>query len=196
MLSKLFLTPVDVNVHIPEGDLLGGLREIELIAAEFPLNGQTHFSVGTRFLELVIFLGCSPSIALSLEEVPTGENTTKGEGFCHIRLRTTGDPCLILSPEHVWGRCRQCKLDIPLNPENRSRSLLCCPKCNSMKALADLDFRKMGGVGQCFVEVWGIHPHEAVPSDELLARLAHLSGGPWQYFYSYGQEKLTYFGGV
>jgi hypothetical protein len=33
------------------------------------------------------------------------------------------------------------------------------------------------------VEIWNIFPHEAVPSDELLTRLAQLSQGDSAYFY-------------
>ena len=49
--------------------------------------------------------------------------------------------------------------------------------------LTDLSFRKAAGIGHTFIEIRGIYPSEAVPTDALLNRLQRLSGGPWRTIY-------------
>jgi hypothetical protein len=48
----------------------------------------------------------------------------------------------------------------------------------------DLDWRRGAGYASVFLEVGGIHPHEALPSDHLLHDLSLFSSCDWQHFFA------------
>ena len=58
-----------------------------------------------------------------------------------------------------------------------------CEHCGHAGRIHDLDFRHQGGFARTFIELWGIHPSEAVPVDALLSALATFSGCDWRYLY-------------
>ena len=58
-----------------------------------------------------------------------------------------------------------------------------CPGCGQSTLPAGLNWRQSGGYAQLFLDIWGIHTAEAVPSDRLLDGLGQASGGPWHFFY-------------
>jgi hypothetical protein len=58
-----------------------------------------------------------------------------------------------------------------------------CPNCGQPIQAAGLNWRQSGGYARLFLDIWGIHTGEAVPSDRLLNGLAQASGGPWHFFY-------------
>ena len=41
----------------------------------------------------------------------------------------------------------------------------------------------MAGFGRTFIEIRGIYPSEAVPTDALLDKLQRLADGPWKTIY-------------
>jgi hypothetical protein len=48
-----------------------------------------------------------------------------------------------------------------------------------------MNWRQLAGFGRFFIEVWGIFPHEAVPTEKLLKQLAsHTPGVSWSFFYA------------
>ena len=61
-----------------------------------------------------------------------------------------------------------------------------CPACGHQARPFDLDWRQSAGFGRFFVEVWGIHPAEAIPSDALLDALTRSTRKPWSFFYWQG----------
>ena len=189
MLSKLILIPSDVHAQVHAPDLLDGLSKIGLIGKAFQLQDSMHYQVGEQFLEQVIFLGCSPYIALQASEVVSGENVDKGEGYCHVCIRQTDELHWMLSSDAVEARCCRCRASTPFHlPEITLDLPSVCPACKQALGWNDWDLRKKGGIGRTFIEIWGIHPHEAVPAESLLAGLANCSKVNWRYFYSYGKE--------
>lgn len=165
----------------PSG-LCRDLQKLGLLGPAFSCVGGPCYLSGERFLQLLSFLGCAPTIRLE----PTQE---QDESFCHLRLRTT-----TMKPEFLAGR----NLGVPRCPHCRNRvtdwqervdsiqeptSGLVCPHCQAHLALAALDWNKTAGYARFFLEVYDIHPHEAVPTPGLMNALSALSGQDWQYFY-------------
>ena len=58
-----------------------------------------------------------------------------------------------------------------------------CDSCGYTGHIHELDFRRHGGFARTFIDIWGIHPSEAVPVDALLESLAGFSGCDWNYMY-------------
>ena len=58
-----------------------------------------------------------------------------------------------------------------------------CRECGYHGRLFDLNFRQRGAFGHSFIDIWGVHPAEAVPGETLLATLGELSGCDWRYLY-------------
>ncbi|CAK0781016.1 conserved hypothetical protein [Gammaproteobacteria bacterium] len=191
----LILHPADPLVSVEIAELGAALQALGLMGASFverdtasvtsvcPNLSDWH-TVGPQLLEQVTFLGCSPVVRLAAAH--DGDT-----GFCRLRL----PPPL---PHPVWyapmdaapPRCPRCRTsdvtwrmalpDWEANPAAHRRS---CPNCGYAAPLHQWRLRETAGFGRSFVELWGIHPGEAVPGETLLATLAQLSNGPWRWFY-------------
>ena len=124
-MPALLLHPAEPGWR-PEGpgQLRDCLRRIGLIGEPAPGGGPDYLA-GPRFLQQVVFLGCSPNLRLAPD--PADPEAA----YCHVRL-----------PPAAAGAARRCP-----------------------------------------VEIEGVHPHEAVPADSLLAALAALSSCDWRWSY-------------
>lgn len=185
---KLILHPGQPDVVPARVDeLVDTLRAMELIDGEFAVNDGVHYHVGARFLDLIIFLGCSPSVALSPEEARGSP-----EAFCQVVVDGPLDrACLRVGELSVRPRCPHCRAAFSgWEPCVRAwlrdpgRPAWSCRACDAKLLPHEFDYRHGAGVGRIFLEVWGIYPQEAVPADPLLRRLAALTNCQWQYFYS------------
>ena len=58
-----------------------------------------------------------------------------------------------------------------------------CPECDKQSRPNELDWRQSAGFGRFFVEIWGIHPAEAVPADALMETLGRSTDSRWGFFY-------------
>ncbi len=58
-----------------------------------------------------------------------------------------------------------------------------CPECDKQSRPNELDWRQSAGFGRFFVEIWGIHPAEAVPGDALMETLGRSTDSRWGFFY-------------
>jgi len=188
---KLILHTADPH-WVPDdaGELRRVLREIGLIGAEFSCAGRTHYCAGENFLHLLSFLGCSPSVAL---EPPLDQEAPDdaAKAFCHVHLGVPQSRVQFLSDPGTVPRCPRCRQRIEQwrdvittwqqAPEDYSWQ---CPGCGHEMCPRQLDWRQGAGFGRLFIEIWGIHPHEAVPGDRLLAALRRVSGGEWCFFYA------------
>ncbi len=185
----LVLHPQDPTACAPSPQALGdALTAVGLAGPELPCPDGPRLLAGPRFLELLTFLGCSPYV----EVVPPTGVTDPCEAlarFCHLRVTPpAAEPSLRRSRQGPAPRCPQCRAPvegdlIDLDAAVRVGSVWTCPRCGCAAPARALDWRQSAGVGRAFLEVWGIHPGEAVPGDELLAALARLTGGPWRWFY-------------
>lgn len=157
--------------------LVAILLELRLIRPSTASEPVAEFRAGEQFLRLVMFLGCSPHVLLD------AETAAQGQVVCHIRLRSYGDVTLLAAKAKPSARCANCRAAADLSSTAAFENGYRCRQCGSESRVSDLDWRQCAGFGRCFVEVSGIHPHEAVPSDKLLNALRAYSQCNWKYFY-------------
>lgn len=190
---KLVLCPTHVDHGVVDSaTLVTTLQDIGLLATPVCHNLPGGYRAGEHFLQLVSFLGCSPAIELEppLDPEECAHACASGR-LCHVRIpapdqriRFRGDTRL------PTPRCPHCRKAEEHWPELLARWRLApqagdweCRICGYQGRLFDLNFRQRGAFGRCFVDIWGIHPAEAVPDESLLSSLAGLSGGAWKYLY-------------
>ena len=191
-LHKLVLAPVN-PAQVPH-DMDGLVRSLErlgLTGTPFQLAGHTHYLPGERFLGLVTFLGCSPAIALAPPEGAQADPGIHSKTFCHVRLWYAGDQPVFLAGRNTPApRCSSCRHPVKNWREmlgaweaSPSSYLWTCPACTEQSTRYQLDWRQSAGFGRFFLEVWGIHSAEAVPSEMLLETLQRSTDGHWSFFY-------------
>lgn len=181
---KLVLHPAACDLAPNRDAIVQALRDIGLIGSTFPLDGREHFQTGADFLDSVSFLGCAPSIQLDPPAPPADRHADARAGrFCHIQLHAATDRPRLRHKPGQSPRCRHCRTDIPPQLVQTSDLGTVCPGCGQSVGPAGLNWRQSGGHARLFLDIWGIHTAEAVPSDRLLDRLGQTGGGPWQFFY-------------
>lgn len=191
-IHKLLLHPADPwHEPVVTQTLLDRLGAIGLVGQAFSLEGRRHYYAGERFLELIVFLGCSPQVTLKPPD-DAGEPGTGSwaRGFCHVTFRESGEADFVAGSGVLVPRCPRCR-----RREEAWREAVdewgCdkvsyrwrCGGCGLQARLHELDWRQSAGFGRFFVEIWGIHNAEAVPAEPLLVALHEATGGAWRYFY-------------
>lgn len=182
---KLVLYPTAAEASLARPALLHTLEKLDFIGTHFLLDERPHYHAGPAFLDHISFLGCSPAIEL---EAPAqlAEAAARAGRFCHLQLHeATKLPRLRIRPGQR-PRCRQCRTDIEpeylLSPSSPPVALN-CPGCRRQIEPERLNWRQSGAIARIFLDIWGIHSAEAVPSDLLLQQLGHTTGGRWDFFY-------------
>ncbi len=180
---KLILHPLAADAA-PASDagLVQALGEFGLLGATFELDGRSHFQTGSAFLDHISFLGCSPAIEL---EPPASdrEAVARSGGFCHLSLTPTTPVARLRLRGGYAPRCRHCRADINLDEIPLHDGGLTCSDCGHHTMTAQLNWRQAGAYARIFLEIWGIHPHEAVPGDGVLDYLTTFTGFDWGFFY-------------
>ena len=177
-MPSLFLHADDPLWSPPEpAGLTDMLRDAGLLAAAVPSAGEYEFFAGEAFLQQIMFLGCAPQVRLNPDQ--PGE----GQALCFIRLRIYEGTTFLCDEPFPAVRCPGCRAPVEVPAHGHGDVLHRCAQCGGETTLAQLDWRRGAGYARCFIEICGIYPHEAVPSDRLLAGLADFSGGDWGYFY-------------
>jgi hypothetical protein len=189
---KLILLPADpLCPPVNREQLAGELQTIGLTGAPVALEDEVFYPTGDNFLQLVSFLGCSPMIEL---EPPADRATLLAASaagkFCHIFLSCTESLTFRADSQCPPPRCPDCsqpvadwQTTIEAWKENRAQTDWTCTNCGFTGQLTGLAFRKAACFGRTFIEIRGIYPSEAVPTDALLDRLQRLTGGPWKTIY-------------
>jgi len=189
---KLLLLPADpgsppVNCE----QLAGELRAIGLIGAPVALEDSVFYPTGDNFLQLISFLGCSPMIELD----PPADRTTllaasAAGKFCHLFLNCTKSLVFRADSRCPPPRCPDCRQPvadwqtaIEAWQQHTTQTDWICANCGFTGQLTDLAFRKAAGFGRTFIEIRGIYPSEAVPTDALLDSLQRLTNRPWKTIY-------------
>lgn len=173
---SLFLRP-DRYDYTPtdETRLVSGLRHEGLIGEK--INTPHDYLVGERFLDYIAYLGCSPAIEF--------EPDAEGENFCFIRIHHYTSPRLIRSHKQARKpQCPVCNKPISNQDVNSTAGTLLCESCHTESALEQINWRKMAGYAQLFIEISDIFPREAIPQQLLLDRLSQLTETSWSYFYA------------
>jgi hypothetical protein len=190
---KLVLYPAQVDgTAVDTAVLVTALQAIGLVAAPACHDPASGYRAGEHFLQLVSFLGCSPTIELEPPVDPREcERACASGRLCHIRFPSLEKRVRFRADSRLpTPRCPQCR-----TAEDRWAELIecwradprenrwVCRECAYHGKLFDLNFRRRGAFGHSFIEIWGIHPSEAVPGESLLATLGELSGCEWRYMY-------------
>jgi hypothetical protein len=156
---------------------ISSLTELGLISGGEGSADTAGFRPGPEYLSLIMFLGCSPRVSFD----PLHDDSGQPVGLLHCRIYpevqfVSAAP----GPKVRCARCRAPAGEVDVTVHDR---VYTCPRCGATAAVSALDWRQAAGFGRCFVDVEGIHPHEAVPSDKLLDSLRECSGNDWAYCY-------------
>ena len=147
--KSLVLHPADCNEKPATQDLIDALQQLKFIGS--PLNRENEgYLVGDDFLQLIIFLGCSPSVELT----PTEEDKL----FCHVSFIQSGDvPELVISKHTNNPRCPSCRKEIGSAAEINEQWQYdknvqwSCPDCDFRGETKDMDWRHSAGVDGFFI---------------------------------------------
>lgn len=125
-------------------------------------------------MELITFMGCSPSLGLELKTVVS----------CTLYPRV----CAIGGDSINKIICPNCKSLIKkpatLISNFKNNPIWQSTCCNKEIALQSINWRKSAGFSHAFIQMSHIFPKEAIPTDTLLKKLSYFSQSEWHYFYS------------
>ena len=169
---SLYLYPRDAGSS-PQGEsLYETLEQLGLTAGRDAQSAV--FMAGPRLMELVTYLGCSPSLTeddsgrrVSVHQFvyPTGMGGVSFEAVkfpgCGHRISNATDI-----------------LALPLD------AACACTECGASATVNQINWRKSAAYSTLFIEIAGIFPKEAVPGDELLRALKEATNSEWRWFYS------------
>ncbi len=182
-MHSLIFCPVPGEVQEYNPDILiAALQQTGLIA-NTPLPATisriTDFHAGERFLDLIIFLGCSPAIQLKQDE--------QGSAYCYISFQQHKTPGKIytgsLSRPARCGLCQAPFETDQLNDCVENQTQPVCRQCQKQLGWSDITWNKTTGMTTNAIVIHNIFPHEAVPADELVSVINSTSGLNWRYFY-------------
>jgi hypothetical protein len=186
MARKLVLHAGDPAHRPPDARVLAAtLADIGLIADTLPGLAAAWYA-GDAFLSQVIFLGCSPRV----EFVPADDRQEAEGLYCHVRYRVQeAESVFRAAPGRLQPRCPVCRAaasewrqQLHSDPP-QAASPYHCTSCERTLSAAELDWRQNAGFGRWFLEIWNVHPHEAVPAEALITALERIAGTPVRYFY-------------
>jgi len=142
---------------------------------------------GPRFMELLVFVGCSPYVRLR----PGTGGDARSWDFSHIQIPMAVEPPRLLSGLNTRApRCPRCRREVTdwqrrlhpaaeASPEPRWH----CPDCGTATPCHALDWRHSACLSGFPISIWQVHEGEAVPSAELLELLQAGCAGDWDYCY-------------
>lgn len=157
--------------------LINCLLSTGLVSENIKNMNQCYFA-GDKFLDLITFMGCSPSISFTPDKT--------SDKFSFIRLITTPDEITTLTSKHTYApHCPGCKKAVKDWRRRITVSELKCPMCGETSLPWHYNWRKSAGFGRLFIEITEIYPKEAIPQQSLLDQLKNELGVEWKYFYYY-----------
>jgi hypothetical protein len=184
--GKLILHPQAAFAPPPsQSALVSAMTQIGLVGKTLgSLPERERFLAGERFLQLISFLGCSPHIELTPQ-------AGGGDDFCYLDvLGPWALPRLFRGRNSRPPGCPSCGrrqdgLHLQLQPGAELPEALRwqCAHCGAGHHPALWNWRQQGGAARIALSINGIFPSEALPGEELLARLKALHGDPWGYCY-------------
>jgi len=182
-MPSLYLHPANPLWRPAAHNSMGSaLREFGLAGPLIEETKVNEYVAGDRFMERIVFLGCSPQLPLAPAQPGDGQQP------CYIHLHDNREVSFLCATRRPAVRCGDCRTAAGLSEPDCYDSVFLCEKCGMESLYSDLDWRKSAGFGRFFIEIKGVYPHEAVPSDALLNRLDALSDCRWKYFYLHGGQ--------
>lgn len=138
------------------------------------------YAVGDNFLSLVTFMGCAPAIRFEADpEAPQAE-------YCRVRVRRCPEaPCFVAAQHLPVPRCPACRAPVGVDAAALAAGAAArCPRCGVVTPIPLLNWKRAAGYARVFVEIGGVYPGEALPTDQLMSELGDLSGCAWRHFYA------------
>lgn len=181
-MNSLFIHPQQAE-YVPENDrsLVKNLQDIAFLGKPWPVSTGNGFLLGERFFQLITFMGCAPAFKLE----PSGPGD---EQFCHISISIFPTPQFRFLRSERPARCPTCRKPgitaAEFEQQKMTEAHWCCPSCQQVIVLQELDWRKEAGLARCLLEVRDVYPHEGVPTDHLLQQLREFTAQEWSYFYA------------
>lgn len=183
-IPQLVLYPKSVN-RAPKDlhQLKASLLDIGFISA---VKDLPYYLPGNEFVNLLAFLGCSPDIRLGPED---------GDNYCQVVISdiTNEATCLGFNTT-IKPKCPACKTTLSqwqhIANWQQAHTLLGCTHCDTETELHKFKWRHECGYGRFAIRIRYIYPHEAVPSEALLASLEDATGFGWNYCYITQQVTL------
>lgn len=180
MLHSLYLHPAHPLETTDPDTLLEFLEQIQFISALW--RSPDNYLAGDRLLQHISFVGCSPHLEFSPQE--NGDTD-----LCFVQMHGPYS--------ETWGfvsrlqhrpRCPNCGCKVrdweaflpepgPVPDNSHWR----CPECQTHTRIEGLSWRRQAVFGRCFVEIHGVFPGEALPTDQLLEEIKAATGIDWQY---------------
>lgn len=163
----------------PQGltTLIKPLHDLGLVSISSGERQNSVYWAGENFLSLVMFLGCSPQVQLD------PRSAADDQAVCSVHFHVYPEVTFLSAAKRPAARCKQCRTPVTDERQAGVETIFTCEQCGEVAQAIDLDWRRAAGFGRCFIEIAGIYPQEAVPSDKLLNALASCSGDSWQYFF-------------
>lgn len=141
---------------------------------------------GPKFMSLVTFLGCSPTVS----NATTGETQTANEYYIEV-AGSSKSAVAICGTTQQPPRCPRCK-QVVSNWSDSSETGeidLVCAKCGFSSQWGGWDWRHQAGFGRQWINIWGVYEGEAVPGEKLLNSLQEISGFSWNYAWCRNQTR-------
>ena len=175
---KLYLYPEDSDATISKEALKSALAECQFIG---PLIEGNRHETGERFLSLLCFMGCSPNIELAPQD---------NKPYCYIEIADTqGDKRFIAGHNARKHQCPACKQTVQnikalINAAIKNRlQYFNCPECDQHIEYKKINWRKSAFIAKNWIVVGNIYEAEAIPDENLLAKLERSTGSRWKYAY-------------
>lgn len=172
----LVLYPEADGQTVQPEPLLETLRRLGL-AGEQVGNAPERYRTGSAYLNLITYLGCSPSIPLA--DGPQ-------DSYCQLRLAGPYPVPVLLSGGNTRPpRCPHCNhpfADWKGWLDDNGEQPGTCGQCAGTLQLADLRWREQAALARLFVLISHVFPGEAVPVERLMANLRR-EGGDWHHAY-------------
>ena len=176
---RLVLYPADAESAAPDRRrLLDGLLSAGLLGSQSD-RGAGLYQPGSRFMSLVTFLGCSPTV--SMTEDPNDDDTPNRY---YIELpEPTVDISVIQDNRSIQPKCPHCGKTNShwCSPVSTALESHACEHCGKESRAHQWNWRRRLGFGRVWINIQGVHDGEAVPGEKLLDTLEKLTGFVWDY---------------
>ncbi|MDT8405596.1 hypothetical protein [Sulfuriflexus sp.] len=184
--NRLVLYPREAKTLLSESVLTEALDKIGFIGEPFMIEGNKRYFAGSRFIDHISFLGCSPHINLT----PAAAGQQYDTEFCHVSFLLADAPLFLAGDNLAPPSCPSCRKrqqggQLALSAWQTVNEDMDwqCEHCGQEHAYASLNWRRTAAIAQSSIHVWGVHESEAVPNASLLECLHGLKVGDWDYFY-------------
>jgi hypothetical protein len=187
---QLVLSPEPADFTMNISDLLEILGQTGLIGEPITSCADKRFYVGPHFLQHISFMGCAPAIEFKpSERGAEDEQELAWHSFSFVYVADIfAHPVWyadLLLAKPVCPACGK-RIASPADTIEADNSTLRCPHCQVQAPVCEFNWKEFGGCAQVMLSVVNVYPKEAIPSSNLLNKLAKLSDVEWRYFYING----------